>query len=146
MNRDYRVGLMAALAVMIPGAIIIALGAAPSIVVVVCVGIAAAAILTLNRRWYRQIIARIDSQAANVRGAVAVTASAGGIPTFWSEHAITPEALTVIQHMIAALKVRRILELGSGMSTLLIANGLRRSGTGHILSLDDDARWAAQTA
>jgi predicted O-methyltransferase YrrM len=146
MNTDYRIALLAATAIMVPGSILAALGAPAAAAVIVTIGCATAAILTLNRRWYRQIIARLDSQTTHLRSAIGHAATAGGLPIFWSEHAITPETLAVVQHLSSSLKLRRVLELGSGVSTLLLANGFRRAGEGHVLSLDDDARWAEQSA
>ncbi len=67
-------------------------------------------------------------------------------PLYWNEHAITPEALTVVLHLISALGVRHVLELGSGLSTLAIARTLHQAGGGSVLSVDDDARWAEMTA
>lgn len=146
MNNDYRVALLAATAIMAPGAVLAACGAPTVAALIVTIGAAVAAILTLNRRWYRQIVARIDSQTTHLRSAIGHAATANGLPVYWSEHAITPETLAVVQHLIASLKVRRVLELGSGVSTLLLANGFRRAGAGHVLSIDDDARWAEQSA
>lgn len=146
MNTDYRIALLAAAAIMVPGAILAACGAPPVAAVIVTIGGATAAILTLNRRWYRQIIARLDSQTTHLRSTIGHAATAGGLPVFWSEHAITPETLAVVQHLSESLQLRRVLELGSGVSTLLLANGFRRAGEGHVLSLDDDARWAEQSA
>lgn len=145
MNNDYRIALLAAVAIMIPGTILLACGA-PALGAIVTVGGATAAILTLNRRWYRQIVARIDSQTTHLRSAIGHAATAGGLPVYWSEHAITPETLAVVQHLCASLGLKHVLELGSGVSTLLLANGFRRAGAGHVLSIDDDARWAEQSA
>jgi predicted O-methyltransferase YrrM len=146
MNTDYRIALLAATAIMVPGAVLVACGAPPVAAVIVTIGSATAVILTLNRRWYRRITTRLDSQTTHLRSAIGHAATAGGLPVFWSEHAITPETLAIVQDLSAALKLRRVLELGSGVSTLLLANSFRRAGEGHVLSLDDDPRWAGQTA
>ena len=145
MNRDYVLGLLAAIATMIPGALLIALGVPTAPVLIVTVGAAVAALVSLNRRWYRRVIARIDSQATHLRSVVGFSATSGGLPIFWSEHAIAPETLALIQHMILSLNACRVLELGSGLSTVLLANHFRRAGEGRVLSYDDDERWAALT-
>jgi predicted O-methyltransferase YrrM len=145
MNRDYLIALLAAIAVMTPGALLLALGAPPSPALVVTAGAAVAAVVSLNRRWYRRVIRRIDTQTTHLRSVIGFAAASGDIPVFWSEHAIAPETLALIQHMIAALNMGRVLELGSGLSTVLLANSFRRAGEGRILSYDDDARWAALT-
>lgn len=145
MNRDYFLGLLAAIATMIPGALLTALGAPTSPVLIVTAGAAVAAVVFLNRRWYRRVIARLDSQTAHLRGVIGFAAASADMPVFWSEHAIAPETLAVIQHMTASLNARRVLELGSGLSTVLLAKSFQRSGSGHILSYDDDPRWATLT-
>jgi predicted O-methyltransferase YrrM len=145
MNRNNLLALLAATATMLPGAVMAVLGIPASFVVIVAIGGAVAVIVALNRRWYRQIITRIDLQATHVRGAVGIAATAGDLPIFWSEHAIAPETLVLIQHTISSLSATRVLELGSGVSTLLIAKSFRRAGEGHVLSFDDDERWASLT-
>ena len=61
---------------------------------------------------HREAVTRTESQTAHLRSAIGIAATAGGIPTYWTEHSITPETLTQIQQLIAALGVRRVLELG----------------------------------
>lgn len=146
MTRDLRLGFLAAIAAMLPGALLAALGVPSSVVVVVTVGSGVFVIAALGRRWHRQAVARSQAQSSHLRSAIAIAASAGEIPTYWTEHSITPETLALVQQLIAALDVRRVLELGSGLSTLLVAHSFRRAGSGHVLSLDDDERWAAQTS
>ena len=145
MNRDLRLGLLAAVSAILPGIVLVALGVPGSLAVIVTIGCGVGVVVALGRRWQRQATARAEHQTAHLRSAIGIAATAGGIPTYWTEHSITPETLTQIQQLIAALGVRRVLELGSGLSTLLIAHAFRRTGDGKVLSLDDDARWAAQT-
>jgi predicted O-methyltransferase YrrM len=145
MKREYGVALAAAGAVVVPGLVLAALGAPAVAAVIVTIALAVAAILVFQRRYYRHITARIDAQTMHLRSVIGQVALADGMPIHWSEHAITPETLSLVQHLAAHVRGPRILELGSGVSTLLMAQSLRRAGEGHILSLDDDARWAAQT-
>jgi len=145
MTRDLQLAVGVALATIVPGVLLWLAGAPSAIAVIASLGIAVAAILALARRWYRQIVARIDAQSAHLESAIGIAATSGGIPVYWSGHAITPETLKLVQHLVASLAVRRILELGSGISTLLLAHDFRRRGEGRLLSFDDDARWAAQT-
>lgn len=145
MKREYGVALAAAGAVAVPGFVLAVLGVPAVAAVIVTIALAVAAILVFQRRYYRHIIARIDSQTVHLRGVIGQVAVAGGTPVYWSEHAFTPETLSLVQHLVAHVPYPRILELGSGVSTLLMAQSLRRAGGGRILSLDDDARWAAQT-
>ena len=53
------------------------------------------------------------------QSAIGIAATSAGIPVYWSGHAITPETLKLIQHLIDSMGVRSVLELGSGISTLL---------------------------
>ena len=146
MNRDLRLGLLAAVAAMIPGSVLALLGAPSAIVVLAAVGSGVGIVVALGRRWHRQAVSRAEAQTTHLRSAISIAATAGDIPTYWTEHSITPETLTLIQQLIASLGARRVLELGSGLSTLLIANAFRRAGAGRVLSFDDDERWATQTS
>ena len=145
MKRDLQIAAGAAAATIAPGLVLWAAGMPPTVALLASLGVAVATILALGRRWYRQIVARIDQQSAHLRSAIGIGATSD-IPVYWSGHAITPETLKLIQHLVDSLDVRSVLELGSGISTLLLANDFRRRGAGRILSFDDDARWAGQTA
>jgi predicted O-methyltransferase YrrM len=145
MKRDLQIGLVAAVAAMLPGFLLAAFGAPGSVSAIVSIGCGAGIVVAFGRRWHRQAVARTQQQTMHLRSAIGIAATAGGIPTYWTEHSITPETLTQIQQLIVALGMRQVLELGSGLSTLLIAHAFRRAGGGRVLSLDDDARWAAQT-
>jgi predicted O-methyltransferase YrrM len=146
LKRDLQLAIGAAAATVVPGIVLWGTGAPSVLALLASLAVAVIAVLALARRWYRQIIVRIDAQTLRLQSAIGVASSAGDIPIYWSGHAITPEALKLIQHLVESLQVRSILELGSGISTLLLANGFRRRGSGHVLSLDDDPRWAEQTA
>ncbi len=146
MKRDLQLAAGAALATFVAGAVLWLAGVPSVVALLAGLATAVAAILFLARRWYAQIIRRIDAQAAHLQSAIGIAATSGGIPVYWSDHAIAPETLKLLQHLVASLRVQAVLELGSGVSTLLLANDFRRRGAGRVLSFDDDARWAAQTA
>ncbi|GEM_PF-370741 len=58
----------------------------------------------------------------------------------------SPDFLKLVSESIFKDQPRRIVELGSGVSTLIAAYSLKRSGVdGTILSLDHDATYAAAT-
>src|SRR5258708_5992001 len=128
MKRDLQLAAIAALVAIVPGGLLAALGAPSSLAVIVSVGAGVAVVIALVRYWYRQIVARIDAQTVHLRSAIGVAATTGDIPTYWSDHAITPEALRLIQHLLDSLDARLVMELGSGVSTLLIAHAFRRKG------------------
>ena len=146
MKRDLQLAAGAAMATIAPGIVLWAMGVPSVLALLASLGVAVAAILALGRRWYRQVIARIDARALHLQSAIGIAATSDGIPVYWSDHAITPETLKLVQHLVDSLEVRTVMELGSGISTLLLANDFRHRGTGSVLSFDDDARWAAQTS
>jgi predicted O-methyltransferase YrrM len=63
----------------------------------------------------------------------------------WSEGAMRPSGLVDICNEIVFAKRRRILELGSGTSTVLLARLLRTTG-GTLTAIEHDARWATWVA
>jgi predicted O-methyltransferase YrrM len=146
MTRDLRLGALAGLATLLPGMVLVLLGVADAIAIIVSVASGAGVIAALGRRWHRQASAAHDAQTVHLRSVIGVAATFPRKPLYWNDHAITPEALTVVLQLIAGLGVRQVLELGSGQSTLAIARTLQQLGGGRVLSFDDDARWAAVTA
>jgi predicted O-methyltransferase YrrM len=145
MIRDLRLGALAGLATLIPGMLLALLGAPGVVAIIVSVACCAGVLTALGRRWHRQATADHNAQTLHLRSVIGVAATFPGKPLYWNEHAITPEALTVVLQLISVLGVRQVLELGSGQSTLAIARTLRESGGGRVLSLDDDVRWAGVT-
>lgn len=145
MQRDLQIATGAAIVTIAPGAALWVLGLPAVPALLASLAVAVLAVLALGRRWYRQVIARIEAQSVHLRSTISATVDAGDMQIYWSEHAITPETLTVIRHLMDSLDLRSVLELGSGISTLLLANDFRRRGSGHIMTIDDDKRWAEQT-
>ena len=111
MKRDLKIGLLATIATIAPSLLLAALGAPGGLYLAVAVGCGAGVVVAFGRRWHRQAVARTESQTTHLRSAIGIAATAGGMPTYWTEHSITPETLTQIQQLIAALGVRRVLEL-----------------------------------
>src|SRR6266853_1102449 len=103
MKRDLQLAVGAALATIVPGVLLWLAGAPSAIAVVASLATAVAAILVLARRWYRQIVARIDAQSAHLESAIGIAATSGGISVYWSGHAIMPATLKLIQHLVASL-------------------------------------------
>jgi predicted O-methyltransferase YrrM len=60
-------------------------------------------------------------------------------------YAISPDFANVILTLIEANRPKLILELGSGISTIIAGYALERIGAGRILSLDDGAEFAQTT-
>src|SRR5262245_50361936 len=117
MQRDLQIATGAAVVTVVPGAALWAMGFPAAPALLASLAVAVVAVLALGRRWYRQVIARIDAQSVHLRSTIGVTADAGDLQLYWSDHAITPESLTLIRHLIDSLDLRSVLELGSGIST-----------------------------
>lgn len=64
---------------------------------------------------------------------------------FGGSWALTPDAAVVLAREIALNRPQTIVELGSGVSTVLIGRMLKQAGSGQLYSLDHDAGWAEQT-
>lgn len=64
------------------------------------------------------------------------------MPGAW---AATPDFAAVVVDLIESNKPKRILEMGSGASTIISAYTLERLGEGHVYSLDHDAKYAQET-
>ncbi|MCA0305105.1 MAG: class I SAM-dependent methyltransferase [Proteobacteria bacterium] len=146
MNRDLKLAAVAAIVTVVPGLVLWVVGAPTALAVVVSLGAAVFAMTALARRWYRQVIDRIDAQALHLRSVVGLVPATADLHVHWTEHAITPESLALLRHLVDSLELETVLELGSGTSTLVLASDFRRRGRGHVTSIDDDARWAGQTA
>lgn len=59
--------------------------------------------------------------------------------------AASSDLLLELVSQILRLRPQRVVELGSGLSTLVIASALRRIGHGRVVSIDADATYAEQT-
>jgi predicted O-methyltransferase YrrM len=62
------------------------------------------------------------------------------------DHSASPDLLRHAVSLMLSRKPATVLELGSGASTIVIAHCLKRLGSGRIISIDHDPRFAAITA
>lgn len=58
---------------------------------------------------------------------------------------ISPDAAWRIYRHVLAERPEVVVEFGSGVSTLLLSHALERNGSGRVVSLDHEARFAAET-
>jgi hypothetical protein len=64
---------------------------------------------------------------------------------FGGSWALTPDAAAILAREIVIRRPNTIVELGSGVSTLMVGRLLQRMGTGRLISLDHDPSWAQET-
>lgn len=59
--------------------------------------------------------------------------------------ALTGDSAAILAREVILGKPKTVVELGSGVSTLVVGQILARQGTGKLISVDHDAEWAART-
>lgn len=64
---------------------------------------------------------------------------------FGGDYALTADAAAILARQLALIRPKVVVELGSGVSTILVAKLLQNQGYGRIYSLDHDFDWAAVT-
>lgn len=64
---------------------------------------------------------------------------------FGGSWALTPDAAAILAREIVIRRPNIIVELGSGVSTLMVGRLLQKMGCGHLISLDHDLSWAEDT-
>ncbi|MBW1750674.1 MAG: class I SAM-dependent methyltransferase [Deltaproteobacteria bacterium] len=64
---------------------------------------------------------------------------------FGGSWALTPDAAAILAREIAIRRPNTIVELGSGVSTIMVGRLLQQMGSGHLISLDHDPDWADET-
>jgi predicted O-methyltransferase YrrM len=101
----------------------------------------AALATAFSRKWHREILVRIEAQTEHLQAVSALSAALDGAPVYWSRYAFAPESLCLILYIVQSLRIRTVLELGSGISTLAIAKQLKARGLGRIDSFDHNQRW-----
>lgn len=62
----------------------------------------------------------------------------------WSPGAMRPAGLVTVLNDVWFRRPALIVELGSGVSTIVIARLLKELGTGHVLAVEHDEAWAAR--
>jgi hypothetical protein len=58
---------------------------------------------------------------------------------------VSPVDMLLLYRSIRARRPKVVMEFGTGNSTLVIAEALRRNGAGHLLSVDTSRRWIGET-
>jgi hypothetical protein len=97
-------------------------------------------------RTSRQRFAELDSKLAETQGLVQLGNIAPPFPLpFGGDFALTADAAAVLTRQVLLLRPRVVMELGSGVSTVLVARLLQNLGAGRVISLEHDPAWAAET-
>lgn len=159
MTRSLLLGLAAGLALTLLTAAAAPLtGTSPAAAVPVI--LALAAIVSLMHHWktqlfvtlrkdFRQIgqrLSRLDEQVRETQGLVQLTPYGHPYPMpFGGGWALTADAAALMAREIALNAPNTIVELGSGVSSILIGRLLKQAGRGRLISLDHDPHWAEQT-
>jgi predicted O-methyltransferase YrrM len=91
-------------------------------------------------------LAQLHDHVSETQGLVQLSRFNDTYPLpFGGGWALTADAAVVLVREIAINRPRNILELGSGVSTQLIARMLKEAGEGMLYSMDHDVKWASQT-
>ncbi len=89
---------------------------------------------------------RIAEQIAETQGLVQLTPYEHPYPMpFGGGWALTADAAALLAREVALNRPHIIVELGSGVSSVLLGRLLKEMGEGKVYSLDHDANWAEQT-
>lgn len=101
------------------------------------------------REGFQQVTNRLsllDDHISETQGLVQLSSYNHTYPMpFGGGWALTPDAAVVLAREIALNRPRTIVELGSGVSTVLIGRMLKQAGVGQLFSLDHDPSWAEET-
>lgn len=101
------------------------------------------------REGFRQVTHRLsllDDHISETQGLVQLSSYNHGYPMpFGGGWALTADAAVVLAREIALNRPHTIVELGSGVSTVLIGRMLKQAGAGQLYSLDHDPSWAEET-
>jgi predicted O-methyltransferase YrrM len=88
----------------------------------------------------------LEQQIAETQGLVQLCGPRLPFPlAFGGDYALTADAAAVLARRIALRRPAIVVELGSGVSTILVASMLQQQGNGRIYSLDHDPAWAEET-
>ena len=105
-----------------------------------------ARMLKEQSRMSRQRFAELEDKLAETQGLVQLGNVAPPFPLpFGGDYALTADAAAVLTRQVILLHPRVVLELGSGVSTVLVAGLLQKLGAGRVISLEHDSAWAAET-
>lgn len=101
---------------------------------------------TNNGRAARAALRRIEDSLAETQGLVQLGSAGVPFPLgYGGTYALTADAAAVLAREVAVRRPRVVVELGSGVSTVLVGRLLQQMGEGRIYSLEHDGAWAAES-
>ena len=120
----------------------------PSVALLVGLGLALLLILGMQLHLYRVGQAEAEQRLRHVQALLSLFSLneyRAPLPplTGWAASA---ELAATVYALVRAERPERVVELGSGASTLVIAYALEQNGRGRVTSLDHDETYAASTA
>jgi Methyltransferase domain len=95
--------------------------------------------------WYRTSLHRVERQIRSSEDAAVLGAALGAAAPLFGRWAAEGDFAGMIARELDETP-GLILECGSGSTTLVIADRLRRAGSGRLISLEHDSLYAASTA
>jgi len=94
----------------------------------------------------RRRFGALEQQIAEAQGLVQLGSLRLPYPlAFGGDYALTADAAAVLARQVALCRPNVVVELGSGVSTVLVGKLLQDQGHGRIYSLDHDSAWAEET-
>ncbi|WP_162846164.1 O-methyltransferase [Seongchinamella sediminis] len=97
-------------------------------------------------RTLRALLERVRRDLGDVHGMVRLGHYSQRLPMpFGGGWALTGDSAALLAHETILRNPRLIVELGSGVSTLILGQILAKNGEGKLISLDHDVEWAART-
>jgi predicted O-methyltransferase YrrM len=130
--------LLAGAAVGVIGAVA---GAELAVVVLVA---GAAAVITHEVSSAFHVLQR-RARSAEAHGSLLALMGRDGLPPLFGGWAVEADFARILLEELARRRPRAVVELGSGVSTLVIASALRAHGSGKLYSLEHEASMADQT-
>lgn len=108
------------------------------------VGILAGVVLLRRRAVELNVrMMRLESTTISLASHIHIASTRFRFPIPWSGWAADPALLSRMTSLVATRSPGLVIECGAGVSTLFVAEALRRLGRGRVLSLEHDPEWAA---
>lgn len=105
-----------------------------------------ALISTGNGKTARFAFKRVEDSLAEAQGLVQLRAADLPFPlAFGGTYALTADAAAVLAREVSMRRPQVVVELGSGVSTVLVGRLVQQRGAGRIYSLEHDVAWAVET-